>query len=46
VAGAGSMASSTHGNDFYSSSMADGSNAEPYNKEGGSYNYNKISGNA
>lgn len=46
IAGAGSMASSTRGSDFYSSSMADASNAEPYNKEGGNYNYNKISGNA
>ncbi|MFD2887854.1 conjugative transposon protein TraJ [Chitinophaga cymbidii] len=45
ASGAGSMSSSTPGSDYYSSSMADASSAEPYQKEGG-YNYNKLSGNA
>jgi conjugative transposon TraJ protein len=44
-AGAGSMASSTPGSDYYSSSMADANNSEPYHKEEGDYNYKKISGN-
>jgi Bacteroides conjugative transposon TraJ protein len=43
--GAGSMASSTHGSDFYSSSMADAGSSEPYHTEGG-YNYEKLSGNS
>lgn len=41
--GAGSMANSTHGSDYYSSSMADAGNSEPYHNEGG-YNYEKLSG--
>lgn len=44
--GAGSMTSSTYGNDMYSSSMANAANSEPYLKEGGGYDYDKLSGNS
>jgi conjugative transposon TraJ protein len=42
----GSMAADSPGNDKQHHSMASAGNSEGYQKDGGSFNYNKVSGNA